>query len=101
MSTDELRAELIRSKLVDILRDLGDTRESPIWQKLDFIGPWATQIMELIRTMMDNNTDKHVIANLAETNAYLTRKIIELEGKPSEPRHEMTQPHRLTNNNRP
>src|SRR6266478_5042332 len=101
MSTDEFRIELIKLRLEDTLRELGDARESPIWEKLDFVGPWAALIMDLIRTLMENNTDKHVIANLAETNVYLTRKIIELECKPSEPRSETPQPHRTTNNNRP
>ena len=101
MSTEEFRIELIRSKLEDTLRDLGDARESPIWAKLDFVSPWAAHIKDLIRTSMDNNTDKHIIGNLAETNTYLTRKITELECKPSNPRPETPQPHRTTNNNRP
>src|SRR5260370_33168132 len=101
MSSEEFRIELIRSKLEDTLRDPSDTRESPIWAKLDFVSPWATHIMDLIGTLVDNNTDKHIIANLAETNAYLTRKITKLECKPSNPRPETPQPHRTTNNNKP
>ena len=65
-------------KLDDILEELMIAKETHIWPKLG-AADWATYVTKLIGGTGEANMDKHIINNLAETNAYLTKRVIELE----------------------
>ncbi len=75
---DECMIKHIRIKLEDILNELSEAKGSPIWDRLDATG-WARCTSELTGATREDSRDKHIISNLAETNAYLTKRIIELE----------------------
>ncbi len=71
----------IRWKMEDTLYELASVKETPLWVKLDFIEQWTAQVLDLTGSLKVESMDKHIITNLAETNAYLTKKIVELELK--------------------
>src|SRR5258708_30404229 len=55
-----------------------EARGSPIWAKVN-VADWAGYCKNLGDPTGKDNMDKHIISNLAETNAYLTKRIVELE----------------------
>ncbi len=75
---DECTFDHIRIKLEDILEELEAAKKTPIWDMLDTTD-WAVEVMNLTGTTKKTSMDKHTIANLAETNVYLTKRIGELE----------------------
>ena len=68
-SDEELTSDHINAKLEDVLEELKEAKQSPIWKKLDFFELWADCFANLIRSSRGSDMDKHIIANLAETNA--------------------------------
>ena len=60
-------------------QELTAAKQTPIWAKLEFIDQWVDCVANLIGNPRGSDMDKQIIANLAETNAYLTRKIVDLE----------------------
>ena len=78
-------------KLDDILEELMIAKETHIWPKLGATD-WATYVMKLIGGTREANMDKPIINNLVETNAYLTKRIVELEWKDMNIEPEMIQP---------
>ncbi len=80
-SEEELISDHINMKLEDMLEELKEAKQSPIWKKLDFIELWVDHCANLIGSPRGSKMDKHIITDLAETNGYLTKKIVELELK--------------------
>ena len=81
LNEEEVTYCQIRWKMEDTLYKLASTKETPLWMKLNFIEQWTTQVLDLTGSPKVESMDKHIIANLAETNAYLTKKLVELELK--------------------
>ena len=88
---EEYMLERIRTKLEDILDELMLAKESHIWPKLG-AADWASCISKLIEGTSEISMDKHIINNLAETNVYLTKRVIELEHKAMNIEPETIQP---------
>src|SRR5258708_40171418 len=65
----------------DRLYELVLVKETPLWVTLDFIEQWTAQVLDLTGSLKVESMDKHIIANLAETNTYLAKKIVEVELK--------------------
>ncbi len=92
LNEEEVTYCQIRWKMEDTLYKLALTTETPLWMKLNFIEQWTTQVLDLTGSPKVESMDKHIIANLAETNAYLTKKIVELELKDTGFKPETIQP---------
>src|SRR5258708_4199364 len=75
---EECAIARIRIKLEHILEELTEARGTPIWAKLN-TADWARYFTNLADPTGKDNMDKHIISNLAETNAYLTKRIVKLE----------------------
>ncbi len=88
---DECMANCIRFKLEDILDELASAKGTLIWDKLDAAN-WARYMMNITNATRKDSMDKQTINNLVETNAYLTKRIVELEHTTSNIEPEMTQP---------
>src|SRR5258708_37294987 len=88
---DECMANCIRFKLKDILDELASAKGTPIWHNLDVVN-WARCMMNITNPTGNASMDKQTINNLVETNAYLTKRIVELEHTTSNIEPEMTQP---------
>src|SRR5258708_10610714 len=80
-------------KVDDILEELMIAKETHIWPKLGATD-WATYVMKLIGGTREANMDKPIINNLVETNAYVTKRVIELEGENMDITPETIQPKR-------
>ena len=78
-SKEEQTGNCIIKKMEDVLEELTAAKQTPIWDKLDFIDQWVDCMASLIGSPKGNDKDRQVITNLAETNAYLTRKIVNLK----------------------
>ncbi|SRR5260221_1175916 len=78
---EESTCNHIYLKLEDALDELKAAKQSLIWMKLEFIKLWVDCIANLVGSPRGSNMDKLIIANLAETNTYLTKKIVKLELK--------------------
>ncbi len=89
---EELMCDRIYMKLEDALDELKTAKQSPIWTKLEFIELWVDHISNLVGSPRGSDMDKLIIANLAKTNTYLTRKIVNLELKNNNPTPEIIQP---------
>ena len=84
-------ADHIRFKLEDILDELASAKGTLIWDKLDAAN-WARYMMNITNATRKDSMDKQTINNLVETNAYLTKRIVELECTTSNIEPKMTQP---------
>src|SRR5260370_8014813 len=76
----------LKDHMWSIHKELKRRKGSASWNKLDFLKEWVNNIVEL----MDNDETKKpvepTIAYLAETNAYLTKKLSDLKkNTPSTP----------------
>ena len=89
---EESTCDHIYMKLEDALDELKTAKQSPIWTKLEFIELWVDHISNLVGSPRGSDMDKLIIANLAKTNTYLTRKIVNLELKNNNPTPEIIQP---------
>ncbi len=90
---EESTCDCINMKLDDTLEELILAKQSLIWTKLDFVEQWLDHVTNVVGSTRGSDMDKHIISNLAETNAYLTRKIVELELKDMNFSPESIQPH--------
>src|SRR5258708_22703211 len=90
---EEYMVKQIKIRLEDILEELTTAKATQIWPKLDAAN-WATCFTKLTGGPIEDSMDKHIITNLAETNAYLTKRVIELELKDMDFTPETIQPHR-------
>src|SRR5260221_14789613 len=77
---EEYMVKQIKIRLEDILEELTTAKATQIQPKLDAAN-WAACFTKLTGGPIEDSMDKHIIANLAETNAYLTKRVIELELK--------------------
>ncbi len=89
---EESTCDHIYMKLEDALDELKAAKLSLIWTKLEFIELWVDCIANLVRSPRGSDMDKLIIANLTETNTYLTKKIVELELKNDNFTPEIIQP---------
>src|SRR5258708_7574502 len=80
-SKEEHTSDCINMKLEDALEELKGAKQSLIWKKLDFIELSVDCFTNLIGSSRGSDMGQHIIANLVETNTYLTKKIVELELK--------------------
>src|SRR5258708_23318519 len=62
-----------------IAKELKNKKNTPAWKKLGFFNDWLKTIMELVDEGDNKKPIEPTIAYLAKTNAYLTRKLNELE----------------------
>src|SRR5260370_5165602 len=97
---DKCTFDHIRIKLEDILEELEAAKKTPIWDMLD-TADWVVEVINLTGTTEKTSMDKCTIANLAETNAYLTKRIVELECTNGGIETETIQPQRPTHNANP
>src|SRR5258708_2160818 len=74
---DECSFDRIRIKLEDILEELEAAKKTPIWDMLD-AADWAVEVINLTGATEKTSMDKCTIANLADTNVYLTKTIVKL-----------------------
>ncbi len=76
---DEAMVSNLESKMWSIASELKNRKKMPSWKKMGFFKNWLKCLMELADNEDTNKPVELTIAYLAETNAYLTRKLNELE----------------------
>src|SRR5260370_42223820 len=79
IETEDAMIRSIKKEMWTIHRELKSRKDSPSWKKMGFFKDWLKSILELADTDETNKPAEPTIAYLAETNAYLTRKLIELD----------------------
>ncbi len=72
-----------------------EARGTLIWAKLNMVD-WARYFTNLTDPTRKDNMDKHIISNLVETNAYLTKRIVKLEHTKYNIEPEIIQPQSTT-----
>src|SRR5260370_20950020 len=79
IETEDTMIRSIEKEMWTIHRELKSRKDSPSWKKMGFFKDWLKSILELANTDETNKPAEPTIAYLTETNAYLTRKLSELE----------------------
>ncbi len=69
----------LEHKMWSIAKELKNRKNSPSWKKMGFFKEWLKAIMDLVDEGEKLKPAEPTIAYLTETNAYLTRKLNELE----------------------
>jgi len=80
---EEARVSNLESEMWLIARELKNRRNTPTWKRMGFFKNWLNSLMELADDADPKKPAEPTIAYLAETNAYLTRKLNELEANAS------------------
>ncbi len=78
---DEAIASRLESKMWTITHVLKSMKDTQSWKKMGFFKDWLKSILEIADEKSTRPTEP-TIAFLTETNAYLTRKLQELEKNP-------------------
>src|SRR5260370_13264718 len=76
---DESLLDHLKQELWSVRDELLGWKNTPIWKKIDFFQDWLTSILEIADAGDVRKPVEPIIAHLAETNVYLTRKLTELE----------------------
>ena len=76
---DKAMVSNLESEMWSIASELKNRKKTPSWKKMGFFKNWLKCLMELADDKDTNKPIEPTIAYLAKTNAYLTRKLNELE----------------------
>src|SRR5258705_1945458 len=103
---DEAMVSNLESEMWSIASELKNRKKTPSSKKMGFFKNWLKCLMELADDKDTNKPIEPTIAYLAETNAYLTRKLNELEANPThttrqQPHDPTTQATPMATNSRP
>ena len=69
----------LEHEMWSIAKELKNRKNSPSWKKMGFFKDWLKAVMELVDEGEKLKPAEPTIAFLTKTNAYLTRKLNELE----------------------